>query len=241
MTSEMILGEDREEESRTHITEKQKGKAEKGRVTTLSLTSWGTVWNTATKFTFRGWAVLLTTGGRLSHKKHRVSSLALEAAQGFGVCGGLAQEKTSAELLPIIGSGMARRHFKRGPIVRDCSNLGICKQQVIRRLGAWGHTVVMSGCIDWGTSRVEQVQACPTYSPQNPLGSSVVSSMLRKEVSKVMEYLFNEITVQNDPKLEKEIDIQVQETLRIPNTCLGRLSTLYQSSNARQKAQWVTR
>lgn len=139
MTSEMILGEDREE-SRTRITEKQKGKAEKGRVTTLSLTSWGTVWNTAPKYTFRGWAVLLTTGGRLSHRKHRVSSLALETAQGFGVCGGLAQEKTSAELLPIIWSGMARRHFKRGSIVRDCSNLGICKQQVITRPGAWGHS-----------------------------------------------------------------------------------------------------
>lgn len=41
MTSEMILGEDREEESRTHITKKQKGKAEKGRVTTLSLTFLG--------------------------------------------------------------------------------------------------------------------------------------------------------------------------------------------------------
>lgn len=37
-----------------------------------------------------------------------------------------------------------------------------------------------------------------------------------------MEYLFNEITVQNDPKLEKEIDIQVQKTLKIPNTCLGK-------------------
>lgn len=127
----------------------------------------------------------MTTGGRLSHKKHLESSVALEAAQGFGVCGGLAQEKTSAELLPKVWSGMARHHFKRGPIVRDCSNLGVYKQRVITRPGAWGHTVVMSGCIDWGTSGVEQVQACPIYSPQNPLGSSVVSSMRRTEVSKV--------------------------------------------------------
>ena len=42
-----------------------------------------------------------------------------------------------------------------------------------------------------------------------------------------MGYLFKEITVQNDPKLEKEIDIQVQETLRIPNTCLGKDSLHY--------------
>lgn len=47
------------------------------------------------------------------------------------MCGGLAQEKTSTELLLIIGSGMARRHFKRRPVVRDCSNLGICKEEVI--------------------------------------------------------------------------------------------------------------
>lgn len=42
-----------------------------------------------------------------------------------------------------------------------------------------------------------------------------------------MEYLFNEITVQNDPKLEKEIDIQVQKTLKIPNTRLGKDSLHY--------------
>lgn len=49
------------------------------------------------------------------------------------------------------------------------------------RQGAWGHRVVLSRCIDWGTSRVEQVQACP----QNPLGSAVAFSTQRKEVAKV--------------------------------------------------------
>ena len=42
-----------------------------------------------------------------------------------------------------------------------------------------------------------------------------------------MEYPYNEITVQNDPKLEKEIDIQVQETLGIVNTSLGKDSLHY--------------
>lgn len=84
MTSEMIL-EDREEEPRTHITERQKGKAEKS---------------------YHSEPDFLGDSVEHSHKVHlqrvgspgdnrrqaqpqetpRVLTRALEAAQGFGVC-----------------------------------------------------------------------------------------------------------------------------------------------------------
>lgn len=142
---------------------------------TVRLTSQERAWHWSHEVLLQRVAVLVTTGHRPSHRKSPASSVALEPAQGLGVtdtvCGGLVSEKRSVPRFPSFGVGWPGTILKEGLVFESfLMQVSVNKRGVIMRQGAREHTVVMSGYIDWGTSGVEQVQACPAPSPPESTG-----------------------------------------------------------------------